>query len=172
MSRNTKGRLDLHEMVEERLGEFGERVSKIEERMSEIEDKTRKSFDKYIEYVESLSAVVAYDIFIMGWIADLDICPAGNTSLFDDVVEGIKEKRKASKRIEELGLKAHRIAVESQIKEVIRIARKWGIPFEDIASYLIGSLGKEEARIIVQKEDLMAWYRKEIIPIWESLLKE
>ena len=172
MSENTKKRLDPYEMVQERLEEFEKKVAKIEEKMSEIEDKTRKSYDKYTEYIKSLSVVVSSDIVIMDWCADLNRRASGDTSLFDVAIERIKEKRRAMKRIEELGLTAYTITVQCQTREIIRIARNWAMPFENIASYLIRALGKEEVRKLVQKEVLMAFYGKEIIPIWESLLKE
>ena len=172
MNKDTKGRLDPYKMVEERLGEFEKRVSEMEEKMSRIEDKTKNSFDKYAEYIKSLNNILSYDMVIEDWFISLDGRDSGSTSSFDFIVKGIKEKTKAEEQIKELGLTVSRLSVEKQIRDIIRIARKWKICFEDIAPYLIHSFGKEEARKLVRKEDLMQYYGKKIIPIWESLLKE
>ena len=172
MNKNTKKRLDPYEIVEERLEEFEKRISKIEEKMSEIEDKTRKSFDKYVKYVKSLSKILALDVVIQERANELDNRNSGDTSLFDSLIKRIQEKRIEEKEVEDLGLFISRLEIKSQIGNVIRIASNWDIPFEDIASYLIHSLGKEEAKILVGKEDLIEYYGKEILPIWESLLKE
>jgi len=172
MSKNTKKSLDLYKMVEERLEEFEKRVSKIEEKMSEIEDKTIKSFDKYSKYIKLMSESIYQDILISNWTERISALPSGNVSFFDNAIGNIQKKIQLLEQISQLKMEPTTFRPSSQVTILIEIARRWHVPFEDLASYLIQKLGENKARDLVEKQILLQYYGKEIIPIWESLLKK
>jgi hypothetical protein len=57
------------------------------------------------------------------------------------------------------------------ISSVFAISRGHNIRFEDLASFLIGKLGKEKAKQLVKKEDVVRFYDKECLEAWERLVK-
>ena len=160
-------------MVEERLEEFDKRLFKIEEKMSDVGGKTRKSFEKYTEYIRALSEVIYADFTIITYVVYLFQEDSGNTSRFDFIINLMRAKREPLNKIGKLGLTPTFAIPDNNILDnLVKIAARWKLPFEKFGSYIITKLGKEQARKLVPKESLMENYGKEIIPIWEALLKE
>lgn len=60
----------------------------------------------------------------------------------------------------------------SQIGVMLKLSRKWNLPFEEIGSCLVDKLGKEAAKKLVEKENIAQYYGKDAIPTWKSLLEE
>lgn len=170
---NSERKLDPYKMAEEKLEEFSKRISKIERSVSEIKKKTRKSFQEYSIYLEHLGKTIYYDTLILFKINELrGYSTDGIPQLFNTVVERIKQKNESIKEIENLGMKIPHLDTSFYISDLVELSKKWNLPFEDIASYLIAQLGKQQAREVVEKEVIMQLYGKDVIPIWEMLLKE
>jgi len=55
---------------------------------------------------------------------------------------------------------------------MLKLSRKWNLPFEEIGSCLVDKLGKEAAKKLVEKENIAQYYGKDAIPTWKSLLEE
>lgn len=158
--------------VEERLDEFSERISKVEDKVSEIEEATKRSFQDYLKYIELVSQNIYFDTLIGNQLNRLEELTTGEASLFDSVVDKIQKKSRIHTQIDSLQLPVVTLPLNSQIETVIRISKKWNIPFEEAGSYLIDKLGKEEAERLVGKENITQHYGKKATPIWESLLKK
>jgi len=165
-------KLDPYKGVEEKLEGFSERISKIEDKVSEIEERTGKSFQDYLKYIELISQNIYFDILIQDELSRLDRLASGNILLFHDVINNIQKKNKIRNQIRALRMGVVTLPFYSQIGALLEISKKWNLPFEEIGSYLIDKLGKEEAKELVGKENIMQYYGKDATSIWESLLKE
>lgn len=165
-------KLELSRIVEEKLDEFSERVSKVEEKVSEIEEATKKSFQDYLKYIELVSQNIYFDMSIGNQLSQLEDLTTGEVSLFDNVVDKILKKSRTHNQIDSLQLPVVTLPLHYQIETVIRLSKKWNIPFKKVSSYLVDKLGKEEAEKLVGKENITKHYGKEAFSTWKSSLKK
>lgn len=173
MKRKKPGkRLDSYKRVEEKLEELSTRISRIEDNLSEIEEKTRTSFQDYLRYIELVAKNIYFDILIEDELNRLSKLPSGNTSLFHKVINNIQKKSKIRDQIIALRMGVVTLPFNFQIRVLLDLSKKWNLPFEDISSCLIEKLGKEEAKRLVGKDDIIQYYGKDMVSIWKSLLKE
>lgn len=157
--------LDVYNSVEERLDE-------IEGRVSEIEEKVSNSFQTYLQYIKHVIGIVYHDIIIQNELSRLDVLKSGEIHLFKNIVNQIQRKRDLVNEVKALDMDTVRILSRNQIRHILELSRKWDVSFEDTASYLIGNLGKEESKQLMDKADILNYYDKDAVTFWESLLKE
>ena len=171
-SRKTRKRLTPLELVDQKLEELSGRISKLEERVSEIENKTKRSFENYQKYFESLGEVIYCDFIILSENFRLMSLSHAPISRCDKFVSYIQRKERALRQITQMGMKPVVADSSSEIDSLVELSKRWNLSFEQIASYLLDKLGKDLAKEIVGKKSLMKYYGKEVIPIWEKLLEK
>ena len=172
MESKQKDTVHMVELVEKKLEEFSERLSNIEQKVAEVERKAKRSFGNYQKYVRLLNDVMVGDLLVMSRISFLAHAPFRKMRAFDDTIDELLAKEKHKKKLAKLGFEFSYVVSNRQIALMISIAEHWGTPFEELASYLIMKLGKKDASKLVDKTDIIENYGKEVLPIWESLLKD
>jgi len=148
------------------------RVQELSERVAEIDKKFENTVRRLQEYIVSLGLVVSDDALLLADINWFWNQHQGTTEYFDHTIETVKRKESELEKIFAMKLECPCLDSKATLGNVIEIARRWQIPFEQIASYLIEKLGKKLARELVKREDIMKNYGKEVLPIWKSLLEE
>jgi len=148
------------------------RIQELSERVAEMDKKFENTVRRLQEYIISLGLIVSNDALVLADINWLWNQHQGITEYFDHTIETIKRKESELEKIFATKLTCPCLDSKTMLGNVIEIARRWQIPFELIASYLIEKLGKKLARELVKREDIMRNYGKEVLPIWKSLLEE
>ena len=161
-----------YKKVEGKLEELSERVFRIEGKLSEIEETTRQSFEDYLKYIELIAKNIYFDILIEDELNRLSRLPSGDVSLFHRVINNIQKKGKIRNQITALRMGVVTLPFDFQIRVLLDLSKKWNLPFEETGTYLIDKLGKEEAKQLVGKDNIIQHYGKDAISIWESLLKQ
>ena len=152
--------------------ELSEKLVSIEHKVTDVERKTKKSFQNYQEYITILRSMITTDLVVMSRILSLARLAYGKMPAFNAAIKDLLAKEKNKKKLSELGFGFSHTISNRQMSLIVQIAKQWGTPFEDLASYLIKKLGKECVRKIVDKNHIMEHYGKEVLPTWESLLKD
>ena len=171
MERKQKEAVDIYKLIEGKLEKLSEKLTTIEQKVTDVERKTKKSFQNYQEYLTILSNMITTDLVVISRILSLGRLAYGKMPAFNTTIKDLLAKEKNNKKLSELGFGLSHTISNSQMSLIIQIAKQWGTPFEDLASYLIKKLGKEWVCKIVDKTYILEYYGKEAIPIWESLLK-
>ncbi|MGD8565681.1 MAG: hypothetical protein PVF96_04955 [Candidatus Bathyarchaeota archaeon] len=172
MERKPKETVDIYKIVEGKFEKLSEKLVTIEQKVKDVERKTKKSFQNYQEYLTILSSMITTDLVVISRILSLGHLAYGKMPAFNATIKDLLAKEKKNKKLSELGFGLSHTIINRQMSLIIQIAKQWGTPFEDLASYLIKKLGKEWARKIVDKTSILEHYGKEAMPIWKSLLKE
>lgn len=148
------------------------RIDELSKRVSELDEKFNKSVKALQHYITSVNAVLSLDITIFGSSVGLWYYPTISLSDFDANMENIKDKETIIERIQAEGLTVSHISSSREIDIIIQLCSIRHILYEQMAPYLIEKLGKELAEKLVKKRTLVHFYGKEVLPAWESMLKE
>jgi len=148
------------------------KIDELSKRVSELDEKFKKSVKALQHYTTSINSVLSLDMTIFGCAVGLWYYPSISLSDFDAYMRNIKEKETIIERIHAEGLTVSCISSSHEIDIIIQLCFARQILFERIAPYLIEKLGGELAEKLVRKRTLVHFYGKEVLPAWESMLKE